>query len=112
VHQRAQETLALSPVEQKLKERRDAREISLFDFDAVAVRIIYETSGRVIQKSDLEGPDGKLRPLVLSAQDVEDFRQIDYIGSDGKPHTIDPEMVNCVLILFPEVFGDGVWTDE
>ncbi|MDD4628296.1 MAG: hypothetical protein PHE68_02785 [Candidatus Peribacteraceae bacterium] len=102
----------LAQVQRELLEGRESGEISREDFDFAAVREIYEVSGRVIQRCDLRDARGKERALVLSAADVESFRQIDYIGPHGESCTVDPESVRDVLILMPKHFGNGEWSEE
>ncbi|MDD5103656.1 MAG: hypothetical protein PHX93_04610 [Candidatus Peribacteraceae bacterium] len=88
------------PLWEQLQTRRKSGEIAQNDFGYADVRDLFEDCIPVQRKHIGQ------RAVVLMGTDIEQMHEFTYVDSRGELQNIDPEMVNGVLILFPEDFGN------
>jgi len=100
VRSRIFEACKTHPLWERLQARRKSGEIDQNDFGYVDVRDLFEDCIPVQRKHTGQ------RAVVLMGTDIEQMHEFTYVDSSGELQNIDPEMVNGVLILFPEDFGN------
>lgn len=98
-----------SPKEKKLRglsDRREANEISPYDFDLNFVFQLNQIDAPLTRR-DLNHETG-VQAVVLTREDLEALGCLDFIHSSGERMLIEPESLRegDVLILYPEDLGN------
>lgn len=90
----------------ELARRREAKEISQFDFDLNFIFSLNET-GFPLKRKDLEHKTG-IQAVVINREELETLGCLDFITASGERMLIEPESLRegDVLILYPEDLGD------
>ena len=91
---------------QEISSRREAKEISPFDFDLNFIFQLNE-AGMPLTRKDMQHETGG-QAVVLTRQDFDALGCLDFIHSSGERLLIEPESLdpNDVLILYPDEVGD------